>query len=201
MKSKFLFLATLVAVLFTAQTPATASVPSFSADNVSFSTKDKTFKVSIRNMAAETVSIYLEDIQGIVLVNETLETAPNFVKAYRLENLPIGKYQFTVKRNGYKVVQPFDITLSSINLSETDKIQTLLPSILQKEDKITVKSFAKKGDKTTVRILSNDGALLLEKEYTDEILCKTFDLSSLPKGIYFFEVATDEQEEYFTVVH
>ena len=201
MKFKNLFLVTLVAVLFTTQISATVRTTSpFDGQNVNFSTIDKTLKISIRNMKAESVTIFLEDTEGLSLVSETIETTPNFVKSYRLENLPAGKYQFTVKRNGFKVVQPFEISALGISISTDNREETLLPSLLQKDNKIFVNSYVKKGGKTTVRIMSNDGTAFFEEEYADEILRKTFDLSKLPTGIYFVELHTKDETEYFTVV-
>ena len=201
MKSKIFFLATLVAVLFTTQISATVRTTPFSdGTNVNFSTIDKTLKISVRNVEAESVAIFLEDTEGVTLVNETVKVTPNFVKAYRLENLPNGKYHFIVKRNGIKVVQFFEITPIGINLSENEREESLLPSLKQKGDKVFVSSFVKKGAKTSVRILNNDGTLLFEDEYSDEILRKTFDVSKLQTGVYFFEVQTNDESEYFTVV-
>ncbi len=201
MKSKIIFLATLVAVLFTTQISATVRTTTFSdGTNVNFSTIDKTLKISVRNVDAESVAIFLEDTEGVTLVSETVEVKPNFVKAYRLENLPNGKYHFIVKRNGVKVVQYFDITPIGISLSENEREETLLPALKQKGDKIYVSSFVKKGGNTSVRIMNNEGGLVFEDNYNDEILRKTFDLSKLQAGVYFFEVQTADETEYFTVV-
>ena len=202
MKSKIIFLATLVAVLFTTQISATVSTtPLFDGTNVNFSTIDKTLKISVRNVEAESIAIYLEDTEGVSLVSETVKVTPNFVKAYRLENLPNGKYHFTVKRNGVKVVQYFDITPIGINMSANEREETLLPSLKQNGDKVFVSSFVKKGDKTSVRILNNEGGLVFEDNYSEGVLRKTFDISKLQAGIYFFEVQTADETEYFTVVH
>ena len=202
MKSKIIFLATLVAVLFTTQISATVrTTPLSDGTNVNFSTIDKTLKISVRNVEAESIAIYLEDTEGVSLVNETVKVTPNFVKAYRLENLPNGKYHFTVKRNGVKVVQYFDITPIGINMSANEREETLLPSLKQNGDKVFVSSFVKKGDKTSVRILNNEGGLVFEDRYSEDVLRKTFDISKLKVGIYFFEVQTADETEYFTVVH
>ena len=199
MKSKIIFLATLVAVLFTTQISATVRTTSFDGTNVNFSTTDKTLKISVKNINAESVAIYLEDTEGVSLVSETVKVTPNFVKAYRLENLPNGKYHFTVKRNGSKVVQYFDITPLGITLSEKEREETLLPSLTQKGDKVFVSSFVKTGGKTSVRILNNEGGLVFEDAYSDAVLRKTFDLGKLQPGVYFFEVQTADETEYFTV--
>ena len=200
MKVKLLYLA-FAAVLFTSQLRATTPATILpGGTNVNFSTTDKVFKMSLRNAAAETVTIFLEDTEGVTLVNETVETTPNFVKNYRLENLPAGKYIFTVKRNGHKVVQPIDITPTGINIAAEEREETLLPSLLQKGDKVFVKSFANKGDKTAVRILNNEGVLMFEETYSEDFLHKTFDMTKLTTGVYFFEVQTKETTEYFTVV-
>lgn len=202
MKSKIIFLATLVAVLFTTQISATVSTtPLFDGTNVNFSTIDKTLKISVRNVEAESIAIYLEDTEGVSLVSETVKVTPNFVKAYRLENLPNGKYHFTVKRNGVKVVQYFDITPIGISMSDNEREETLLPSLKQTGDKVFVSSFVKNGDKTSVRILNNEGGLVFEDQYSEGVLRKTFDISKLQAGVYFFEVQTADEAEYFTVVH
>ena len=136
MTKKIISIATLVAVLFTTQISATVRTTSFSdGTNVNFSTTDKTLKISVKNINAESVAIYLEDTEGFSLVSETVKVTPNFVKAYRLENLPNGTYHFTVKRNGSKVVQYFDITPLGITLSEKEREETLLPSLTQKGDR------------------------------------------------------------------
>ncbi len=199
MKSKIIFLATLVAVLFTTQISATVRTTFFDGTNVNFSTIDKTLKISVKNINAESVAIYLEDTEGVSLVSETVKVTPNFVKAYRLENLPNGKYHFTVKRNGSKVIQYFDITTLGITLSENEREETLLPALTQKGDKVFVSSFVKKGGKTSVRILNNEGGLVFEDAYSDVVLRKTFDLAKLQSGVYFFEVQTADETEYFTV--
>lgn len=201
MKSKIIFLATLVAVLFTTQISATVRTTSLiDGTNVNFSTIDKTLKISVRNIEAESVTIFLEDTEGVTLVNETVEVKPNFVKAYRLENLPNGKYSFTVKRNGVKVVQSFDITPLGISLSESEREETLLPTLKQTGDMVFVSSFTKTGDKTSVRILNNEGGLVFEDQYSEGVLRKTFDISKLQAGVYFFEIHTADEAEYFTVV-
>ena len=199
MTKKIISIATLVAVLFTTHISATVRTTSFDGTNVNFSTTDKTLKISVKNINAESVAIYLEDTEGYSLVSETVQVTPNFVKAYRLENLPNGKYHFTVKRNGSKVVQYFDITTLGITLSENEREETLLPSLTQKGDKVFVSSFVKTGGKTSVRILNNEGGLVFEDAYSDAILRKTFDLAKLQPGVYFFEVQTADETEYFTV--
>lgn len=201
MKSKIIFLATLVAVLFTTQISATVrTTPLLDGTHVNFSTIDKTLKISVHNIEAETVTIYLEDTEGVTLVNETVEVKPNFVKAYRLENLPNGTYSFTVKRKGVKVVQSFDLTNLGISLSESEREETLLPTLRQTDDKVFLTSYAKTGDKTSVRILNNEGGLVFEDQYSEGVLRKTFDISKLQAGVYFFEVHTADEAEYFTIV-
>ena len=113
--------------------------------------------------------------------------------------MPFGRYHFTVKRNGSKVVQYFDITPLGITLSEKEREETLLPSLTQKGDKVFVSSFVKTGGKTSVRILNNEGGLVFEDAYSDAVLRKTFDLGKLQPGVYFFEVQTADETEYFTV--
>ena len=199
MTKKIISIATLVAVLFTTQISATVRTTPFDGTNVNFSTTDKTLKISGRNINAESVAIYLEDTEGYSLVSETVQVTPNFVKAYRLENLPNGTYHFTVKRNGSKVVQYFDITPLGITLSEEERIEMLLPSLIQKDEKVFVSSFVKAGRKTAVRILNNEGGLVFEDSYSDAVLRKTFDIAKLQPGVYFFEVQTADDTEYFTV--
>ena len=201
MKVKFLFIVTLVAVLFTTQTSATARTTTLpGGTSVNFSTIDKTFKISLRNAKAETVTITLEDTEGVSLVNETVEATPNCVKSYRLENLPEGKYIFTVKHVGHKVIQPIMLTPVQILVTTEEREEMLLPTLVQKENKIFVNSFVRKGGKTQVRILNNEGALMFEDAYSDEILRKTFDIAKLASGVYFFEVETNATTEYFTVI-
>jgi hypothetical protein len=200
MKVKLLYLA-FAAVLFTSQLRATTPATILTGGtNVNFSTTDKVFKMSLHNAAAETVTIFLDDTEGVNLLTETVETTPNYIKNYRLENLPAGKYIFTVKRNGHKVVQPIDITPTGISIFADAREETLLPSLLQKGDKVFVKSFVNTGDKTLVRILNNEGALMFEETYKEDMVHKTFDMSKLATGVYFFEVQTKETTEYFTVV-
>ncbi len=207
MKVKNLFIITLVAVLCTAQIHATVLHTNpffegrFEGRNVKFSTTGKTLKVAVSNVQSEAISMLLEDIEGFTLVNETVNAKPNFVKAFRLENLPAGKYFFTVKRNGVKVIQEFDITpVGIVGLSMENREETLLPTMIQKNDKVIISSFVAKGDKTHVRILNNDGVVVFEESYSDEILRKTFDVSNLSGGVYFIEVQTKADSEYFTLV-
>ena len=200
MTKKIISIATLVAVLFTTQISATVRTTTFDGTNVNFSTIDKTLKISVNNISAESVAIYLEDTEGLSLVSETVKVTPNFVKAYRLENLPNGKYLFTVKRNGNKVVQYFDITPLGISLSENERVETLLPALIQKDNKVFVSSFVKKGGETSVRIVNNEGNLVFEAVYSDAVLRKTFDLAKLQPGVYFFELQTADDTEYFTVM-
>ena len=197
MKVKFFSIAAFFALLFATQLSATNP---FDGTIVNFSTSDKTFTMSLRNVAAETVTIFLDDTEGVNLLTETVETKPNFAKNYRLENLPNGKYIFTVKRNGHKVVQPIDITSKGISISERERLETLLPTLVQKGDKVFVRSFVNKGEETTVHLTTNEGISLFKETYSDAILTKTFDVSKLPTGIYFFEVQTKGATEYFTVV-
>jgi hypothetical protein len=201
MKVKNLFSIALVAVLCTTQINVKANTAiDFGGFHVNFSTTDKTLKVSVSNAITETVSISLEDTEGVNLVSETIEAKPNFIKSYRLDKLPEGKYQFTLKRNGVKVVQSFDLTSKGIlGLSIENREEMLLPSLVQKDNKVFISSFIAKGDKTTVRVLNNDGTVVFEDTYTDEILRKTFDVSKLSGGVFFFEVLTKNEAEYLTI--
>jgi len=161
----------------------------------------KTLMVSVSNNLNDAIEIELNDANGHVLYSETsVEKVNTFSKRLNLNNLDAGYYTLVVKKNLVKTIQPFELTETTIVMTETERKEKFLPNIAQKGTKLDVNIMMSKYDNVHVKIYDNEGRLVFEEtNYVVIALNKRFNLEKLSTGIYVVEVTAGDETQYGTI--
>ena len=148
----------------------------------------------------DNVEIDLEDAAGHVLYSEAAEKTKSFSKSLNLANLDAGFYTLIVKKNLVKTIQPFELTGTSVKMSDTERKEKYLPNISQKGNKVDINVLLNKIADIKVSIYDLEGRLVFEevnKQVND--LHKRFDLEKLETGAYLVEVVAGDETQYSTI--
>ena len=160
----------------------------------------KAITVNVNNLLNDVLEVSLEDADGIILYTETAKNTNSFTKRLSLVNLDAGHYVLTIKKNLVKTVQPFELTATSVIISENERKEKFLPNITQKGNKLDVNVLLGKYSNVHVLIYDNEGRLVFEEtNYVVLDLHKRFDLTKLGTGTYLVEVVAGEEVQYSTL--
>lgn len=160
----------------------------------------KTLMVSVSNNLNDAIEIELDDANGHVLYSETTEKVNTFSKRLNLNSLDAGFYTLVVKKNLVKTIQPFELTETSIKMSENERNEKYLPNIVQKGKKVDVNVLLNKISDVNIRVYDIEGRLVFEQISKDvQDLHKRFDLEKLAAGVYLVEVIAGDETQYATV--
>ena len=161
----------------------------------------KILMVSVSNNLNDAIEIELNDANGHVLYSETsVEKVNTFSKRLNLNNLDAGYYTLVVKKNLVKTIQPFELTETSIKMSENERKEKYLPNIVQKGNKVDVNVLLDKLSDVNVRVYDIEGRLVFEQINKDvQDLHKRFDLEKLAVGVYLVEVIAGDETQYATI--
>ena len=160
----------------------------------------KAITVNVNNLLNDVLEVSLEDADGVILYTETAKNTNSFTKRLSLVNLDAGHYVLTIKKNLVKTVQPFELTATSVIISENERKEKFLPNITQKGNKLDVNVLLGKYSNVHVLIYDNEGRLVFEEtNYVVLDLHKRFDLSKLGTGTYLVEVVAGEEVQYSTL--
>lgn len=160
----------------------------------------KAITVNVNNLLNDVLEVSLEDADGVILYTETAKNTNSFTKRLSLVNLDAGHYVLTIKKNLVKTVQPFELTATSVIISENERKEKFLPNITQKGNKLDVNVLLGKYSNVHVLIYDNEGRLVFEEtNYVVLDLHKRFDLTKLGTGTYLVEVVAGEEVQYSTI--
>ncbi len=160
----------------------------------------KAVTLNVNNLQNDVLEVSLEDAQGVVLYSETAKNTNSFSKRLSLINLEAGNYILTIKKNLVKTVQPFELTETSVIISENERKEKFLPNIVQKGKKLDVNVLLGNYSNVHVLIYDNEGRVVFEEtNYVVLDLHRRFDLSKLGSGIYLVEVVAGDETQYTTV--
>ncbi len=160
----------------------------------------KALTINIDNLSLDAIEVSIEDSESNVLFSETAKNIPNYAKRLNLTQLETGKYKLVIKKNLVKTIQPFELTETSIVMTETERKEKFLPNIAQKGTKLDVNIIMSKYANVHVRIYDNEGRLVFEEtNYVVITLNKRFDLEKLSTGIYVVEVIAGDETQYATI--
>lgn len=160
----------------------------------------KAVTLNVNNLQNDVLEVSLEDAQGVVLYSETAKNTNSFTKRLSLINLEAGNYILTIKKNLVKTVQPFELTETSVIISENERKEKFLPNIVQKGKKLDVNVLLGNYSNVHVLIYDNEGRVVFEEtNYVVLDLHKRFDLSKLGSGIYLVEIVAGDETQYTTV--
>jgi len=160
----------------------------------------KAITVNVNNLLNDVLEVSLEDADGVILYTETAKNTNSFTKRLSLVNLDAGRYVLTIKKNLVKTVQPFELTATSVIISENERKEKFLPNITQKGNKLDVNVLLGKYSNVHVLIYDNEGRLVFEEtNYVVLDLHKRFDLTKLGTGTYLVEVVAGEEVQYSTI--
>jgi hypothetical protein len=97
------------------------------------------------------------------------------------------------------MIQPFSINSEEITILEENRVFNQLPQVIQKGMKLEVRVFASEKEKTTLKIVDNQGVTAFEQTIEAKAFAKRYDLSKLPNGVYFVELIVDGSYENFVI--
>ena len=171
-----------------------------SSVKISAVANSKAITVNVNNLLNDVLEVSLEDADGVILYTETAKNTNSFTKRLSLVNLDAGRYVLTIKKNLVKTVQPFELTATSVIISENERKEKFLPNITQKGNKLDVNVLLGKYSNVHVLIYDNEGRLVFEEtNYVVLDLHKRFDLTKLGTGTYLVEVVAGEEVQYSTL--
>lgn len=160
----------------------------------------KALTVNVNNLVNDVLEVSLQDAVGVVLYSETVKNTNSFTKRLSLVNLDAGHYILIIRKNLVKTVQPFELTETSVIISENERKEKFLPNIFQKGNKLDINVLLGKYSNVHVLIYDNEGRLMFEEtNYVVLDLHKRFDLSNLSTGTYLVEVIAGDEVQYSTV--
>ena len=160
----------------------------------------KAITVNVNNLVNDVLEVSLQDAVGVVLYSETVKNTNSFTKRLSLVNLDAGHYILVIRKNLVKTVQPFELTETSVIISENERKEKFLPNIFQKGNKLDINVLLGKYSNVHVLIYDNEGRLMFEEtNYVVLDLHKRFDLSNLSTGTYLVEVIAGDEVQYSTV--
>jgi Secretion system C-terminal sorting domain len=159
---------------------------------------NKTLLVQISDAENQNVEVIILDDSREVY-RETFAGKSSLIKRFDLKRLDAGSYQLVIKKAGMTTVQPFEVDFTKINVL-SDKLETIFkPRVAEKNGKILVSFLASTPTNVDVRVYDNAGVTVFQENYKTTLLQKAYNLTNLPKGVYFVEVTTDVDTEYFTI--
>ena len=160
----------------------------------------KAITVNVNNLVNDVLEVSLQDAVGVILYSETVKNTNSFTKRLSLVNLDAGHYILIIRKNLVKTVQPFELTETSVIISENERKEKFLPNIFQKGNKLDINVLLGKYSNVHVLIYDNEGRLMFEEtNYVVLDLHKRFDLSNLSTGTYLVEVIAGDEVQYSTV--
>jgi hypothetical protein len=197
MKIKFLFICT-VAALLSAQ--SWAANPLFIDDNknVEVVAVNKTLRINVAKMAGETVTISIANASLGEIFSETI-TKSSLIRQYDLRQFENGDFRLIVENDRTKTVQPFTVDYTRININEMERMVTQLPQIKKSKNGFDVRAYLLSKADISVVITDNQGISVFKETNNALALAKHYNLSNLPKGIYFVEIKADGDVKYETI--
>ncbi len=195
MRTKLFFIWTLAAA-FMAQSVTAKPIDAYSTIKVT--AVKMNLKVDVAKTLDEIVDVTIEDAEGFVLQNDRIEKGATR-KRYNMRNLPAGQYRLIVLKNRVKMIQPFSINSEEITILETDRTFNQLPQVVLKGTKLEVRVFSSEKENATLKIVDNQGLTAFEQAFDAKTFAKRYDLSKLPKGVYFVELVVDANYENFII--
>jgi hypothetical protein len=168
---------------------------------VSFSTTtDKAIIVNLGNVKGETVTITIENADGIRLMTEHVKETVHFSKKYKVSQLDNGQYKMIVSKKTVRTTQPFDITSMGIVMVETEKKEKFMPVVSFTDNKLNVNVLLGNYGNITVSIYDAEAYKIMEdKHYVVLTLHKMFNVSALPKGIYVVDIMAGDEHFFQTI--
>lgn len=194
MRTKMFFIWTLATAFLTNSLTANPT----DIANIKVTAVKKNLKVDVAKTLEEIVEVTIETVEGDIL--HSGEIGKNFTrKRYDLRNLPMGQYRLIVLKNRVKTIQPFTINVEDITLLENDRIIKVLPKVVMKGKTMEVRVFDSEKAYVNVKIVDNMGFTAYEQTVDAKAFAKRYDLSKLPSGAYFVEIATGGETEFFPI--
>jgi Secretion system C-terminal sorting domain len=199
MKIKFFFICTMAAVL-TAQ--SLTAHPLFIEDNknIEVVAVNKTLRINVAKMAGETVTIRIENAFLGEIFSETF-TKSALIRQYDLRQFENGEYRLIIENERTKTIQPFSVEYSRININEMERSVGQLPQIKKAKNGFDVRAYLLSKAEISVVITDNQGISVFKETNNALALAKHYNLSNLPKGVYFIEIKAngDVKNETITI--
>lgn len=163
-------------------------------------TTDKAIIVNLGNVKGETVTIIIENADGVRFMTENVKETAQFSKKYKISQLDNGKYKMIVSKQTSRIIQPFDITDKGVIMVEADKKELIAPVVTFKENKLNVNVFLGYYGSITVTMYDAESNKIMEnKNPLVLLLHKMFNTSALPKGAYVLDIMAGDEHFFQTI--
>ncbi len=157
-------------------------------------------KVSVElDQLTATTTITIEDINGLVLVEETAK-GKSFAKTFNLSRLPEGDYNVVVNSGLIQTVQPLTLTTASLVLDDTRRQEVYAPVINVGDNYVDLSFLNKRMGNVFVVFLNANDEVIYQENITNALKVeKRYNLSRLPKGDYSVKVIAGNGDFFKTV--
>lgn len=151
-------------------------------------TGSKSFEVSLVNLKGE-VKYSFKNAKNQSLYRNTLQSVSSVNKSFDLQLFPDGNYELEFN-NGEKVcVLPIVIKNDEVDVLAKEAIFKYLPTLWQRDKRISVNWFAINDERLTINILDAEGEVLHKKTLEGKgNLGQMYDFSASPRGTYKFQL-------------
>ena len=167
-----------------------------SDSDAKFSTysNDKKIGINLTNEDQGDLSVLLTDLNGRVLLSETIKSSKTKQRTYDLKNLPDGRYFFEYQDENEVIKETIAIKENRINVISTEKV--LAPRVYQTDNRFVL-SIIPFGEKTSISLMTESGEVLYTENLIDqESYSKRFDTSKLESGIYTLKIVLGKKAFY-----
>ena len=158
--------------------------------------ENKQLHVSLENVAPKTM-VKIQDQEGLVLIEEEVNTTGNFDHVFNLEKLLPGSYELIIKSPAEETVQNVTITEEGLIVDENERA-TFYPVIFsQRGTKLKLSLLNPTNSTLRIFILDHLGRLTYQYSIEDQMVVeKDYNLKQLPAGRY--TVIVDNSREIYT---
>lgn len=162
---------------------------------------EKSIYLSFNGDESNDVLIQIKDDNEAILHQEQVTNQKAFTKKFNLKNLPEGVYFINVSDELKEIVQPFEISLTSIKIDPSNRFENYKPVYRFKNNKLDINLLAINSNKVYVEVFDFQNQSIFDQEFENagKPFGERLDLSKLEKGNYRIKVIAGNHTYYKTV--
>lgn len=157
----------------------------------------KALLANIRNGSSEIAVVAIKDADGVILKEETIQSASKLTKRYDLSQLAEGDYLLSVTKGLIEKVTPFSVTDTGIVIEENKAFEKFSPMITSADNHLDVNLLLPGAGNVSVIITNASGEQVFEETIaSDMVFNRRLDIAALWPGDYTVEIKTDDNTFY-----
>jgi hypothetical protein len=193
----------LFSFIFTAQVWANSAerIVNLEGTNLRISsvTDEKALRLTLSDISSEIV-VSITDNFGNVLLTDKLKPSIRISRKYDLSNVEAGRYTLTVSKKTSKILQPFLVDESKLEMLVSERKEKFIPVISLKNKALDLNVLLINYSNVHVKMFDNSGKLVFEEtNYVVLTLNKRYDLAKLASGSYVAEITTGDDVFYHII--